>query len=458
MKYLVIIFTFFSSFSWAQYLNPNDYPLVTEPVLSYKTIDHNSEGFLVTLDSTIYHFFRQDPGQSGNHVGNGGRIMMRTSTDNGDTWTNPVVIYDSPYDDRNVHGGVTENGRIIVTFRKYDAFNLTHIEYCFMYSDDKAHTWQGPFTINTEGVSSSTNQIFGNNNIGYYNTISSSKYCELRHSWDGSNWDSIVYVWDFRLSNQYKISEASFTYLGNGVIIGLFRNDSIAFGQTYLQVESYDYGKSWTELQLTNIADGFYCVSPFIFYDPDYNHVWVIASDRRGYYSHDQESIWLYKMYPDEIVGSPQSYIPFLVIQRPKPSFYRFYGYPSSTKTPDGNYLVIFSESEYRSKPEWAYLYQFKILYKIYFNDISAINNEKMHNFKVYPNPASKQIFIPLNRSDEHQLNIYNELGQLVFQTIVPKEFGSNYFNINIESLPAGIYKCIAQSFNETKVATFVKN
>jgi len=463
MKYpLIILFILISSFSWAQYLNPNDYPLVTEPIISYKTVDHNSESFLVTLDSTVYHFFRQDPGQNGNHIGNGGRIMMRTSTDNGDTWTTPVVIYDSPYDDRNVHGGITENGRIIVTFRKYDAFAGVHIEYCFMYSDDKAQTWQGPFTIATEGTSSGTNQIFGNNHIGYYNTIYSAKYCELRHSWDGSNWDSIVYVWDYRLSNQYKISEVSLTYLGNGVIIGLFRNDSGVYGESYFQVESYDYGLTWTEPSLTNIADGFFCPSPWIFYEPYFNHVWIIATDRRGnfppLFSHNQDAIWLYKMYPDEIIGNPHEYIPFLVFERPNPSFYRFYGYPASTKTPDGNYLVLFTESQYRSKAEWAYLYQFKILYK--FNPISNIaeNNQKLINLKVFPNPASQQIFIPLNRTNEYQLFIYNELGQLALQTTIPKEFGSNYVNINIESLSSGIYKCIVQSPNETNVATFVKN
>ncbi|MGQ9847609.1 MAG: sialidase family protein, partial [Bacteroidales bacterium] len=351
MKYpFILFFILIIANSWAQYLNPNSYPLVTIPIISYQTEDHNSEGFLITIDSTVYHFFRQDPGITGYHTGNGGRIMLRTSNDNGDTWSTPIVIYDSPYDDRNVHGGITENGRIIVTFRKYDAPTATHIEYCFMYSDDKAQTWHGPFTVATEGHTSGTNQIFGNNNIGYYNIIYSTNYCEMRHSWDGSNWDSIIYIWDYRLSNLYKISEASFTYLGNGVIIGLFRNESGILGENFFQVESYNYGLNWTEPTLTNIAEGFFCPSPWIFYEPVFNHVWVIATDRRGnfsnFYNHNQDAIWLYKMYPDEIIGNPNDYLPFLVFERPNPSFYRFYGYPASTKTPDGNYLVLFTESE----------------------------------------------------------------------------------------------------------------
>jgi hypothetical protein len=462
MKYTFFFFLFITNtLTWAQYLNPNDFPLVTEPIISYKTIDHNSESFLVTLDSTVYHFFRQDPGQTGNHTGNGGRIMMRTSNDNGDTWTNPVVIYDSQYDDRNVHGGITEDGRIIVTFRKYDAFAATHIEYCFMYSDNKGQTWEGPFTLITDGAASGTNQIFGNNIIGYYNSIYSSKYCELRHSWDGSNWDSIVYVWDYRLSNQYKISEASFVYLGNGVIIGLFRNDSGVFGENYFQVESYDYGKTWTEPALTNIAEGFFCPSPWIFFEPIHNDVWVIAIDRRGnfppLYTHNQDAIWLYKMSPDEIIGDAHDYFPFLVFERPNPSFYRIYGYPASTMTPDGNYLILFTESQYRSfKSEWAFLYQFKILYN--YSPISSITpNQTSTPLTIYPNPASEQIFIPLDRTCNNQISIYNELGQLALQTTAPNEFGSNFYNISVESLKSGIYKCVIQTPTENKVATFIK-
>lgn len=444
----------------AQYLNPNGFPLITNPVISYKTVDHNSEGFLVTLDSTVFHFFRQDSSIYGNHIGNTGRIVMRTSNDNGDTWTNPITIFNSPYDDRNIHGGITEDGRIIVTFRKFDAPTTTHIEYCFMYSDDKGQTWDGPFTVATEGVSSGTNQIFGNNNIGYYNCILSSKYCELRHSWDGSNWDSIVYIWDYRLTNQYKISEASFAYLGYGVIIGLFRNESNIFGENYYQVESYDYGKTWTEPTLTNIANGLFCPSPWIFYEPVYNDIWVIAIDRRGNfpnYSHEHDSIWLYKVSPDEILGNPRDYYPFLVFPRPNPSFYRTYGYPASTKTPDGNYLVIFTESEFRNpKSEWAYLYQFKILYHnspvstIAYNNISS-------SIKVFPNPASTEIFIPIDGSYDNQIFVFNDIGQTIMQFDAKKETGSKFYHINVESLMPGLYNCVIVSPTEKKVATFIK-
>ena len=449
----------------SQYLNPNEYPLVTEPEISLKTIDHNSEGFLVTWDTVVYHFFRFDPGTTGNHTGNNAKVVMRLSYDNGATWTPLQVIYDSPFDDRNVHGGITENGRIIVNFAEYDAFTQTQIGYYFIYSDDFGVTWNGPILVNTVAVTSGTHQIFGNNMMGYYNIIYNHRYCEMRHSWDGINWDSIVYVWDFRfLNTQYRISEASFAYLGNGVIIGLFRNDSGVLGENFYQVESYDYGQTWTDLRLTNIADGLFCPSPWIFYDVEHNHVWIIAIDRRGIflqYNHAHSLIWLYKMYPDEILGNPTEYTPFLTFQRPKPSFYRIYGYPASVKTSDGNYLVIFTESEYRNKGEWAYLYQFKIIYQINPPLTSATNYQTPFSMQLFPNPASEEIYLFGNVSITGQpLNIYvfNNLGQLVlsktYTNLTDKKF---YERLLVSELTSGIYRCVITIGEETKTVSFIK-
>ncbi|MCX7862653.1 MAG: T9SS type A sorting domain-containing protein [Bacteroidales bacterium] len=462
----IVLFIFFVLGCYAQYLNPNEFPLVTEPEISLKTIDHNSEGFLVTWDTVIYHFFRQDPGYTGNHTGNSGRIMMRKSFDNGDTWTTPEVIFDGPYDDRNVHGGITENGRIIVNFRQYNASTQQHIEYDLIYSDDFGQTWNGPITIPTIAVASGTHQIFGNNLMGYYNIIYTHKYCELRHSWDGIQWDSIVYVWDYRLNNQYKISEASFVYLGNGVMVGLFRNDSGVLGESYLQVESYDYGKNWTEPKLTNIADGFFCPSPWIFYDYAYNHVWIIAIDRRGIfpptYIHNWSSIWLYKAYPDEILGNPHEYSPFLVFLRPKPSFFRIYGYPVTTKTPNGNYLVIFTESEYRNKGEWAYLYQFKIIYHTGPSVKVEENNAFSSRINIFPNPAQEFVNIIGNsnaNAPKAELSIYNAIGQLIHHDdMFLRVDGSYRFVVNVSQFSQGLYRCVVKTGEEIKTLNFIRD
>jgi len=67
-------------------------------------------------------------------------------------------------------------------------------------------------------------------------------------------------------------------------------------GKNYLQVSSSDYGKSWTEPQHTNIANGYYCPNPLIFYDVAHDNIIAIATDRRdhnpmGYF---KGQIWVY--------------------------------------------------------------------------------------------------------------------------------------------------------------------
>lgn len=445
-------------FAYNQYLNPNDFPLVTESVISLKNDKHNSEGFLITLNGVIYHFYREDIFHT--HTSNTGKIVMRKSYDEGETWTEPITIYNSEYDDRNIHGGVTSDNKIILTFRKFDAFTNQHIEYCLLYSDDFGNTWHGPFTIHTNGTSSGTNKIFGNNEIGYYNTIYNSNYCELRHSWDGINWDSIVYIWDYRFSDSYKISEVCIEYFGNGTMIALFRNDKFLLGETFLQAESFDYGKTWTEPKLTNIADGFFCPSPLIFYYKDFDDVWVIATDRRGDNGHplvhNDSHVWLYKANPDEIFGNPTGYKLFLSFQRPNNTFYRFYGYPCHTFTPSGNILVIYTESENTVNGEIAFFYQFKIIYNLLKDNYLEQNS---NNFIVYPNPTPDIITFKVN-SFPFELAITNTNGNIIFK----KNYNYNLnntnsmlINLNVSFLPAGVYILKIIYKNEIKKAFFLK-
>lgn len=420
MSIITFILLFVFSKLYSQYLNPGAYPLVTKPVESYKTIDHASEGFLVTIDTVVLHFFRLDPGITGNHTGNGGRIVMRYSYDRGNTWSEPNVIFNSPFDDRNVNGGLVQDNTIVVNFRIYDAFSQEHFGYFYMFSTDKGETWSDTIRVNTEGTISDTHKIIGNDEIGYYNAIYKFDYCELWHSWDGINWDSIVYIFDYRNDPSIKFSEISFEYLGNGVFLGLFRNESnVASQRGYYQVESYDYGKTWTHPALTNICDGFYCVSPCLFYDKTHNNLWVVATDRRGLNTldHYDDAVWLYKVSPDEILQNPAGYYPFLVFQRPEPSFYRFYGYPTYTKLDNGDYLIIFTECKYRSsvKGEHAYFYQFKILYSAGFveTESKSINSG---NVFVFPNPSAKFLSIVSDNNSIKDVKIFNHSGQIVLQ------------------------------------------
>jgi hypothetical protein len=62
---------------------------------------------------------------------------------------------------------------------------------------------------------------------------------------------------------------------------------------------------------------------------------------------------------------------------------------------------------------------------------------------KSYPNPATKDVFIPMNEntSGEVTANIFDTYGNLVKKVAgQPQECGNNVFRISVESLPPGLY------------------
>jgi hypothetical protein len=332
--------------------------------------DHTSEGFLVTLSSgTIVHIFRLDPGFWGHHIGNNGRIVKRHSIDGGTTWSSPSLVYDSQYDDRNIHGGLVGNDRIVLFFRRYDAATGMKVDFNIMYSDDAGNTFSEPQPIPTFGHASCNQHLTFIPSRGFLNAIYSTYYVELRFSQNGTDWDSIAHVWNYTQNQLFALTEVSFAYLGHGNIIGLFRNETGSFGSTYYQVSSSNYGETWSEPSLTQLGENFFCTAPLNFFDPFHGDLWTLACDRRGQcgpqYNHAQSRIYLYRNHPDEVQNNPLGYTLFDTIGRPNPSIYRLYGYPIMTRKQNGNYLIIFTESNRKTNfLENADFYQFEIQYQ----------------------------------------------------------------------------------------------
>jgi hypothetical protein len=63
----------------------------------------------------------------------------------------------------------------------------------------------------------------------------------------------------------------------------------------------------------------------------------------------------------DDVLLTPNNYTLISQINRPKPTDYMFYDYPAFTKTNDGRYLVIVTESYFDGTNEYADLHQFTI-------------------------------------------------------------------------------------------------
>jgi hypothetical protein len=176
------------------------------------------------------------------------------------------------------------------------------------------------------------------------------------------------------------IAEACFTYLGDGLLMGLFRNNFGSYGATYYQVTSTDNGYTWNGPDSTNIAAPFFCPAPQIFYDTCYKDLWVVATDRRdqcGPYLADSSSVWIYQNHIGDVFTNPMGYTLKTRYYRPFPNWYKFYGYSCYNRTAEGNYLVLFTESYKKANfLEDADLYQFNINYSyIHYNSSQYLWN-----------------------------------------------------------------------------------
>jgi hypothetical protein len=137
----------------------------------------------------------------------GGRIMAVRSTDNGRSWSKPVVAVDTDQDDRDPSVACLKDGTLLLNwFVPLD----NRVEVRFTRSSDDGKTWSEPVTLKLDSP---------------YSFACSSPVRELR---DGS------------------------------LILGLYceaKPKERAFGAT---VKSYDGGKTWKELALIGETSGVY--------------------------------------------------------------------------------------------------------------------------------------------------------------------------------------------------------
>lgn len=375
-KLLIVILIFITLFSCESEKTKEGLGVfnVTEIKESLVEEHHDSEGILLSLDNgVILNFFRRSEGTEGNHADNKGGVYKRTSYDKGVSWSRPVVVYNDSLDDRNLRGGITDNGEIILFFRRYDAENKKSVDLNYIISKDGGNSWsqRKKIIFNLEvGEEVWIDNFIKVNTNRYLLPIHGVSYCELRYlSYENGNISisDKIWDWDYTSNNKYMIDEPSFSYLGNGKLIGIFRDESKLKGSNYFQVSSLDYGKTWTKPERTNICEPFFAPAPLIFYDTMLKRIVVIGTDRRrpanGGYSPEDSELWIYTNEIEEVFNNPSGYNLIKKMSRPEPSSFRFYGYPTFTRINSKSLLVVFTDSSYNGVTEDGNLYQFKIEY-----------------------------------------------------------------------------------------------
>lgn len=365
MKSLLLILILSFSLSLSGQSKKNQQFVISDIKASLVNDDHVSEGILVTVPGgCVQHYFRLDPGVNGGHIGNTSRIALRSSCDNGDTWSQPETVFDSPWDDRNVRGGITSDKNIIMFFRRYDATKYSTVHLDYLQSNDKGKSWSIPQTLEGIGLCDlcTYSDYFIELKENYYmlsqTVVGYTELSFFRIVRDKIVWEKEKTVLDYK--GKKNIDEPRFIYLGNGKILGLFRDDQ---GTNYYQVTSQDFGKTWTVPEKTNICDGLFSPNPEIFYDKAHDLVFTIGTDRGVPYEND--AVWVYANKPCDIFNNPLGYQLARKFTRPNPNSYQLYGYPACTRLKNGNYLIVFTETHLKQNGlEDGDFYQFSINFK----------------------------------------------------------------------------------------------
>ena len=333
--------------------------------------DHNSEGFLVPLDDgTLRLIFRVDPGTKGDHVGTDGYIAQVSYDPRQDTWGQATTVYNSPqWDDRNIHGGITREGRIVVFLRRFDGKKTDGIY--FIYSDDKGRTWSPLQTYGkTEGMVG-TGQMFYNPDIGKYSIMyRTDNRNEILFSDNGSSWkESRLVAHDPKTD----LTEIAGAWAGNNQIVALIRDDKRKYGHPLLQVTSRDNGQTWSTPAATNLPPKqHWGAAPQLIYDQKRDLLIALNSDR---YSrpNEQNSLFIYTARPADVIENPKGWTLQHELKRPwaslgfegdRPLNQNLYGYATIAPINENEYLVVFTERAVMQGTEQADLYYFRMILK----------------------------------------------------------------------------------------------
>lgn len=325
--------------------------------------DHCSEGLLLTMPSgKIWHFFRMHPGVKGDHVGVGGAIYKRYSENNAETWSTPELVYDDPnYDDRNIAGGMTDEGDVIIFFRRFgdiSGYSGKTKDINYLISHDYGETFSD--RIELKGTNKRPMRFVSKKDGTYLLSLFEDDLKSELRTFKVTGDDVILSDYHYVFDNLDGISleEPEAIYL-NGKVLCVFRNyHSTGLSQAY----SEDDGVSFSGPMKTNAIDELPVSLPCMFYDSYYtNKIWLIVGDRRDAEREDS-SLKVFSKQLDETAATANNWNLCKTIKRPAPTDYYLYGYPTITMMKNGKYLIVFSEANKDSdNTENADLYQFTL-------------------------------------------------------------------------------------------------
>lgn len=292
------------------------------------------------------------------HLGLKGRLDMIFSSDDGRTWSKPVVVNDSPIDDRNPALGVAKDGTIVVGFWRTATYDDAG-KYNPKLSDKERSTW---VTRSKDGSTWSEATRIDTSDIelgspfgrmvtlpdgamlmaiyGYEVRPSGQKLpTDRNHSYiyrstdDGQTWKRFSEIGD----GKQQLNETAIERLSSGKIIAAMRSRA---GEVWLS-ESTDDGATWSKTrQLTpvNAHPADLCQLPD-------GRVLMTVGNRLG----AEAGFGVFGLVSDANGEFDWNKRFNLVTD----ALSRDCGYPSSVSLMDGRALTLYYATRVKEHPEW---------------------------------------------------------------------------------------------------------
>ncbi len=290
------------------------------------------------------------------HLGLAGRLDMIFSSDEGKTWSKPVVVNDSPIDDRNPSLGVARDGTIVVGFWRTATYDeagkyspkLTDKERSTWVtrSKDGGQTWSEPSRIDVSDIE--LGSPFGRMVTlpdgamlmaiyGYQVRPAGEKLPgDRNHSYvyrstdDGQTWKRLSEIGD----GKQQLNETALERMPDGRITAAMRSRA---GEVWLS-ESVDSGSTWSptkQLTPVNVHPADLCVLPdgrvlmTVGNRVGPTGVLGMVGDTRGQFDWEKRFALV-----NDALG-------------------RDCGYPSSIALKDGRVLTLYYATRVKNEPAW---------------------------------------------------------------------------------------------------------
>lgn len=303
-------------------------------------------------DGTIFALYRE----GGSHVGprDYGTVCAVAYPHRGSRSPEPTLLFrEEGVDLRNVAGGFTAAGRLVVAYGRYNPDTTTWLSIEVRCSDDNGLTWldSHAITVGREASFSPHGNLVslpdGRLVLGWYGDDGArfTQYLAFSDD-DGRTWDEQSVV---ATSTSIEYVEAAFVSLGRGILLSLIRIDN---GITYAQAISFDSGATWG-IQGRTGFDAWTAST-------DRPPILTTFHDARGtrwvacYYGNESDGRFkvTYALAAD-LVQSPLAWgAPTTLVSRMGHDF----GYGGVIQSPDGSALVCVHEALSASQADLRFL------------------------------------------------------------------------------------------------------